>query len=103
MTEEQKATQNRLMHVFMDTSGVHSLPSKFATRNESWFKPLQALAEACEWDADRAEDLIRDAVRQMNKDRLNMKCPASIVNIALGIKRRGKESSDGWDDAWKEL
>lgn len=103
LTPEQQATQNRLMHVFMDESEIHSLPSKFSSRNESWFKPLRRLAEACAWDEDAAADLIRDTIRDMNKRGLDMKCPASIENNAIGIKRRSRGEADDFKGAWREL
>jgi len=101
LTKEQQEVQTRLMHVFMSASDIQSLPARFSTRNESWFKPLQDIAGMCDWNEDSAADLIRETVKDMNKRGLDMKCPASIVNIAMGIKRRGKDKVE--DGAWRDL
>jgi hypothetical protein len=102
LSPEQEQVRNRLMHVFLEYSEAPP-PTSYAQRNRVWHPPLEEIAKRCDWDGDAAAQLVKDAIAQMNKKGLEMKCPASILTVALGIKRRNGNAADGFEDAWREL
>ena len=90
------------MHVFLEYSEAPP-PTSYAQRNKVWHPPLEEIARRCNWDGDAAAQLIRDAVAHMNKQGLHMSCPASILTVAIGIKRRSRGEVDDFKGAWREL
>lgn len=102
LDKEQEQVRNRLMHVFLEYSEAPP-PTSYAQRNKVWHPPLEEIARRCDWDGDAAAQLVKDAIAQMDKKGLEMKCPASILTVALGIKRRNGSAADGFEDAWREL
>jgi len=97
LSPEQEQVRNRLMHVFLEYSEAPP-PTSYAQRNKLWHPPLEEIARRCDWDGDAAAELVKDAIAHMNKKGLEMKCPASILTAALGIKRR---RANDFDDAWR--
>lgn len=102
LTKDQEQVRNHLMNVFLTSTDLPG-PASYAQRRKVWFDPLEQIAAACEWDDERAAALVKAAIAAMDKKGLGLKCPSSILNVALTMRRRGQEVDADFDEAWKGL
>lgn len=100
MSEERLALRERLLSIFLELTGLPG-PTSYAQREKMWFKPLNQIAAACDWDETAAVSLVKSAISHMDNNKLSMKCPSSILTVALNMRRR--HHGDEFTTAWREF
>jgi hypothetical protein len=74
----------------------------FAEHGELWVRPLKMILDASGGSEQKASRILRQAIRQLRKDRMTVSNPKSVLKTAIALVAEAKQTPLGKDEDFQE-